>query len=228
MKAKAIHTLFVLTVIGLLSAPVLAGPTGPAYKVTMSGSGYGQGGVNGGAFLATPKTGGANWDNLNIDGPFRTFCAEPTVLGFGDWATIDDTIYFGGSANGVAVPAEVRSVLAYWFEGGYTAIGLNDDQLGNMTLQAYIWKTIYGSTPSAWNSFVTNSTNAAAISNLGTTYGGGHALAGSVKVMNLWTSSTLFDGSTDRQSQFIIVPLPGAVLLGLIGFGAAARMRRSA
>lgn len=228
MKTKAIQSLLILSVIGVFSASVLAAPTGPAYRISMAGSGYGVGGVNGGAFLATPLAGGANWDNLNIDGPFWTFCAEPTVMGFGGWATVDDRVYFaGGNANGLPVPAQVRSVLAHWFSGGFGALGLNNDATGNMLLQAYIWQNIQGSLPNAgWVTFYNN--NLAAINALGTNYGGGHPLAGSVKVLNLWNSQTNFDLANDRQSQFVIVPVPGAILLGMIGLSAAARLRRHA
>ena len=44
--------------------------------------------------------------------------------------------------------------------------------------------------------------------------------------MNLWSSSTLFNGDTNKQSQFVIVPTPGAAMLGMIGLAIAARMRR--
>ena len=228
MKSKAINALFVLGIVALISAPVLAGPTGPAYQVSMSGSGYGFSGLNGGAFTATPLNGGADWSDLSIGAPFLTFCAEPNVMGFGGWATIDNEIYFAGSyPNGVAVPASVRNVLARWFTEGYAGVGLTNDATGNMLLQAFVWKEIYGTLPNtAWNTFYT--TNALLLSNLETMYGTAHARAGDIRVMNLWTSATLFDGTTDRQSQFVIVPAPAALLLGLMGLSTAARLRRKA
>lgn len=231
MKTKAISTLFVLGVIALVASPAFAGPTGPAYQVSMNGSGYGYGGVNGGAFQATPLGGGADWSNVGaaVNVPFSTFCAEPNVMGFGGWATIDNNIYFAGSyPSGIAIPSTVRSVLAYWFTGGYSALGLNNDAAGNIQLQAYIWAQIYGvnALPASWVTYYND--HAALLSTFGATYGSGHERAGDIRAMNLWTSPTLFNGSTDRQSQFIIVPVPAAALLGLIGFGAASRLRRKA
>jgi len=72
--------------------------------------------------------------------PFYTFCAEPNVLGFGEWATIDNEIYFANSyPKRRCGSTQVRNVLARWFTGGYSALGLQNDAAGNIFLQAYIW-----------------------------------------------------------------------------------------
>ena len=176
MNSKIQRSIVALTVASLFVGSVFAGPTGPAYHMSMSGSGYGMGGINGGAFYCTPLTGGADWDNVSIDGGFRTFCAEPMVNGFGSWATIDEKVYFGdGQPEGVAVSSNLRSVLAHWFTGGYTAIGLQDDWSGNVILQSYIWGELYGASGmpnSNWSSFYAS--NNAAIGSLGVLYGSGH------------------------------------------------------
>jgi len=230
MNSKIQRTFVALSVASLFVGSVLAGPTGPAYHMSLSGSGYGMGGLNGGAFYCTPLTGGADWNDINIDGGFTTFCAEPMVNGFGNWATIDDKVYFGdGQPDGVAVSSELRSVLAHWFTGGYDALGLQNDWSGNVTLQAYIWGELYGvgGMPNAsWSSFY--GVNNATIGDLGINYGGGHARQNDIKVMNLWSSPIDFIDVTNKQSQFVIIPTPGAAMLGLIGLAIAARMRRSA
>lgn len=201
-------------------------------RVNMTGGGYGFNGLNGGKFTADPTTGGDSWipylGSAN-PAPFFTFCVEPTESGFGGWASIDDTVKYdpdGAPGGEVVLTPTLKNVMARWFTGGFGAVGLSDNADGNRLLQAFVWQELGFLMPTAgWETFATN--NAAAITAIGTNYGGAVAGAGRVKVMNLWSANNGRNVNHDKQSQLIyVVPAPGVALLMGLGVGLVGWFKR--
>lgn len=221
----------------LLTSAALAGfDGGPSYRVKMGGSNAGN---TGGSFDATtlndmPAATG-NWADLGyaIGDLFKTFCVENVTFSPGSsyWASVNDTIELQGGAPKQLTAGTQNLYARYIADESFGAnIGKIDSALDETLLQAYFWldegayanvaslpsahKNAVNGSPTLWADILAS----AAIP---------HANASAVKVMNLWTGWTLVDGFTgDAQSQLIIVPLPGAALLGVLGLGAVAWIRR--
>jgi hypothetical protein len=203
----------VLVVVGLMVSSAIADPSTTVYNVSVEGSGYGMGGLNGGAFTVRTLAGGANWAGVGYTpgSTFSTFCTESMVTGFGGYATIDNMVYWDGTGPKV-LSQDLKEVYAIYATQGLAGLGLADTAVSNEIVQAYIWQELGYSGPNTeWQAFFTgHASDFAYLDTLTSTR------AGEVYALNTWANS---NATGDRQSQLILVavPAPGAALL--IGLG---------
>jgi hypothetical protein len=137
---------------------------------------------------------------------FETFCVERSVpFTPGNYrATIDDDILYAGGSTPVILQDDVKKVYAAFLNNQLGAFTGNQIQESVWGAQGYSGYSIDGS--------------------IAGIIGNPNAIVSwdAVKVLNLWGP----DGQ-DVQSQLVLVPVPGAALLGALGIGfAATRLRR--
>jgi hypothetical protein len=148
---------------------------------------------------------------ISTDGvKFETFCVEKSVNVYvpGTYTAVASTVavYGNGGGTGSSDPLDPRTAYLYdqWLTGGLT-----HSHTMAQNIQWAIWD-IEGE----WDmpntamyagaeALITQATNA------------GWTDIGGYRVLNLWT------GTTDMQDILVKVPLPGAVLVGLIALGIA-------
>ena len=145
---------------------------------------------------------------------FRTFCVEKSIYfypGKTYWASIDPVAYSG---NETGVDGDGISDLSEWIYDQYRAGNYDDDDL--TSVRDAIW----------WAEGEDGSKNSIAQDAISALYGpdpGNYGDAAHTYALNLWTIVEQGDKwvATDVQSQLITVPVPAAVLLGLLGLGVA-------
>ena len=150
----------------------------------------------------------------------RTFCVEDVFFTPGVWytATVDPNVIYGSQGQLVNLTMGTRTAFANYALGNINP-GLNGNL--NRAMQAYFWDQQHVGapsqnwTPAYWfnqlnpgeQNYYTNTVAA-----LGLT-----GFESSVKVLNLWEGAAY---TTDKQSQLVlVVPVPAAALLGVIGLG---------
>lgn len=187
--------------VALVSVPAMAGMT-----ATMLSSVYRPSGYAGGPFFADINEGDAGWAAYGVNKDFLTFCVEwdtQMALGKAFNVTIDDVVMFGGSNS--ALRENTKKLYASF---------LNEVEAGTMNTtkgkayQEEIWASEKGNYDGGYTgAILTANSNIAGYQN--------------VKVMNLWDQNKL-----DVQSQLIMVPTPGALILGSLGMGVVGYLRR--
>jgi hypothetical protein len=215
--------ILIAVVCAFVAGPALADP--PKVKPT-----DGPGSGNGGAFWAEVVSGAISYDSvyLGTGSKFLTFCVEldETInLGKSYWVEIDDEADGGGIGGASPDPLDPISAALY---REYLSLGDNTNATAN-NYQLAIWATEqeakhdgakwveYDDTAihSAYRN-ISKATIDELISGVGSP-----SSIGNVRVMTLWQNWNANDGYWGYKQDLLVVPVPGAILLGLLGLGAA-------
>ncbi|MBP7051966.1 MAG: hypothetical protein KBE65_13210 [Phycisphaerae bacterium] len=227
--------LFIGVLCAVVASPALADLT---LQIGYSGSNYGpyQTGL-GGEFTVNPS----GWDPLpyyaddkdlkdvGVDGTFQTFCLErlETISAYpSEYAVVlSDSAVYGGV--GGADPLSIGTAWLYkQFQDGtldYAYDGTTAERKYDADLlQKAIW-WLEGEKDGAENKYT-----ALAISQFGSAANAKADNDGAyaVRVMNLWDKNYVGVLGHQHQDLLVCVPVPGAVLLGLLGLGYAGRRLR--
>lgn len=146
-----------------------------------------------------------------------TFCVERNVTfspGAQYEATVDATI-LSGAAN-LNLTQTTKNLFAQYVMGGLAAyVGMNVDR--NQALQAIFWKE-------QDNVALPGGAVGAEVAVILANYNVDNGYAKNVRVLNLWTQPTSYEG--DKQSHLVLVPAPAAAVLAVVGFGVVGWLRR--
>lgn len=150
------------------------------------------------------------------DGQFTTFCIETNEYVYNNtnyYVTIDSVARRGGSGGPKPDPLSPQSAYLYssWLDNTISHSDTNAN-----ALQRAIW---YFEQESGGqnNSLVTQANSAVASGGSWYNKWGADSI-GDIRVMNLWTC---VNHTGYAQDQLVRVPVPGAILLGLLGLTAA-------
>jgi hypothetical protein len=241
---------FIALVCGFVAAPALADIYGGRVLYNRVG-GYFSG--NGGEFTLSSDGGPGllldlsayiNGVTKNVLGSsdFQTFCVETSEYVFQPMDIVVSTTFINESTGAVSGPGshailgskpygdnlDARTAYLYtkFVQGtlagyNYTAGAGRVASAG--ALQAAIW-WIEGEAGGVNNSFFTLANTAVALG--GEWYGMG---IGDVRILNTWKPGYVGDLAYKKQDQLYLTPVPGAVLLGILGLGLAGwKLRRFA
>lgn len=223
-----------LVAMALVASPALADMTARLGPYTSVVGSYG-----GGSFGVDVQ--GTGWTGIVAPRPgdyndFRTFCVERVTFASGVYytVTIDDEV-LNGAVPPITLDVRTKNLYANYV-ANQVAFETNDagkvDR--NTAMQALIWDmegVISGTAGQVGVGVYSNAydligASAKALYDwYNTNWTSGAARAADVRVMNLWQLGANKE-IIDIQSQLVMVPAPGAVLLGMLGFGLIGWARR--
>jgi hypothetical protein len=225
-------------VLSMIALVVLAAPTlGAPAKITVSDTPGRQG--DGGPFAVTVIQGSLTWlgdDGVTtIQGPsqFETFCVERSEsLSFGSEYYVDIQKYADRGGVGGTTPLEYKTAALYrqWLDGPLSGYADSTYQLAMWSLEQ---EAVFNGGLNKWVDAATGNP-LASVYQVGQTVVtdlidsvGNPSDLGNVRVMTLWTSWSLTGGFSGYAQDLLVVPVPAAVLLGMLGLTAAGlKLRR--
>lgn len=171
---------------------------------------------------------------------FSTFCLERNefiAFGVTYYTTVSDRAMSGGMGGqeaGGGDPLSIQTAYLYSNFARGTLSGYNYGSGAARTNSATALQNAFWFLENEWivggnSNYTPSAALALSVFGPGLTYSFIHSAfqnatgLDGVEVMNLWTSP---DGRGNSQSQLILVPVPGAVLLGALGLGVAIWIKR--
>jgi hypothetical protein len=208
--------MFIGAICALMAAPAFAVPT-----IQLSSHGYGT--TNGGEFNFNVISGGPV--GINPTGyTFYTFCVETTEhISYGgsyDVQISTAAMYNDGLPGSPSNPLDARTAYLFtkYVNGG---LGARSNTLAD-DFQKAVWYIENQSPGYGVNNYLVAQANTA-VAEYGEWYGKG---LGNVRVLNMWITGHAGDYAYRSQDQLVIVPVPGAILLGGIGVSIVGWLRR--
>ncbi len=214
----------VVIIIAICVCVFLTAPASADMMINLKHSFTGQNGTtNGGEFLMTVLQGSIGIYSQNDQ--FRSFCLETNEFVRNNrnyYVTIDTMARQGGSGGPHPDPLSPESAYLYslWLDGtdGVNTI-IHSDTTAD-ALQRAIWDLEgenLGSNTGLSGTYISWANDAVTLGGSNDSWYKlwGNTI-GNIRVMNLWKYA---DHTGHAQDQFVRVPLPGAILLGVLGLG---------